>query len=347
MEYFRIEANVLKTYIQNIMEAYGIDNEQTHSVSEMMVWCDLVGRSNHGVQRLKIHMDRFKRGVLKSPCQPKFTKTADSTELLDGDEGFGYYIGKLAMNRAIELARKHGVGVVGVHNSNFFGIGAQYVNQAAQANMVGIALSNVVPIVTAHGGIKRVFGTNPFSFGAPSRDGRSLMLDMATCTWPTSKVREHIRKGLPVPEGVAVDANGDTITNLDDVATCSLLPFGGAKGYGLALMVEILSGVITGAGVSHNVASLYKDMTSSCNNGHFMMALDISRWISLESYYQRMESLTSIIKSSSNIQEVFLPGEKRWSHYEDAINNGVPIDNDTRDMLVKLSEPYNLQPPWT
>lgn len=342
----RIPASDLKSFIKEIMRAHGVDKEQTESVSEILLWCDLVGRSNYGVLRLHIHMERLKHGVLKTPCHPVFKKTADSLELLDGDGGFGHYIGQLAINRAIELARTHGIGVVCVHNSNFFGAGAYYVNQAAQADMIGIVLSNSYPKVTSYGGIKPVLGTNPFTFGAPRQNGHSIMLDMATSAGAGSMVRELIREGLPLPEGIAIDAHGRPITDPRQVASGTLLPFGGAKGYGLALMVEILGGVITGAGISHGVASMYNNFQDSGNNGHFMLVLDISRLMSMQTYYERLESLVSILRESGSDNNILLPGEKRWLNFENNMKNGISLDEKTRKLLLELSEPHGIRPPW-
>jgi len=341
-----IAVSDLKSYTQEIMRAHGVDEIQIESMSEILLWCDLIGRSNQGVQRLHIHMERLKRGVLKGSCLPKFEKSANALELLDGDGGFGHFVGQLGMERAIELARKNGVGVVGVHNSNFFGAGAYFVNQAAQANMIGITLSNSFPKVAAYGGVKPVLGTNPFAFGAPRQDGHSIMLDMATSASAGSRVRELIRNEQPLPEGVAINTQGEPITDPRQVASGTLLPFGGAKGYGLALMVEILGGVITGAGISHEVASMYKNFNSSGNNGHFLLALDISRLMSMQIYYERLESLVKILKFSGPENNILLPGEKRWMNYEHNLANGIRLDEKTCSQLLALSEPYGIKSPW-
>jgi LDH2 family malate/lactate/ureidoglycolate dehydrogenase len=212
--------------------------------------------------------------------------------------------------------------------------------------MIGLAMSNSYPKVTAYDGLKPVLGTNPFAFGAPRRNGQSLMLDMATSALAGSTVREHISKGEPLPVGLAIDADGNPITDPKKVGEGALLPFGGAKGYGLALLVEMLAGVITGAGISHGVASMYHDFTESGHNGHFLMALDISRWMSLETYHERLESLIEIIKSSYPGREVLLPGEIRWQHYEDNLANGIRVEHKVRRLLLELSQSHGIMPPW-
>jgi ureidoglycolate dehydrogenase (NAD+) len=215
--------------------------------------------------------------------------------------------------------------VVGVRNSNFFGAGAYYVNMAADAGMIGLAMSNSFPKVVAHGGLKPVLGTNPFAFGAPRKDGDHLLFDMATSALAGSTVREHMDKGTPLPEGLAIDQDGNPITDPAKVAAGALLPFGGPKGFGLALMVELLAGVLTGAGIGDGVASMYNDFTRNGGNGHALIALDVSRWMPMEDYFTRFEGLVTLLKASG--ENVLLPGEVRWQHWRDAEAHGIEVDD--------------------
>jgi len=180
MTAIRVPADDLKAFAKAIMLAHGVDVAQAESVSEIMLWSDLIGRSNYGVLRLNIHMKRLKHGVLKCPCTPVFKQASNAIEILDADGGFGHHAGRLAMDRAIELAHDNGIGLVCVRNSNFFGAGAYYVNQAAKKKMIGLAMSNSFPKVTSFGGRKPVLGTNPIAFAAPRRNGFHMMLDMST-----------------------------------------------------------------------------------------------------------------------------------------------------------------------
>lgn len=342
----RIGAEALRAYAAQILRAHRIDEDQVRSVAHILIWSELVGRENFGLGRLPIHIERVRRGRLNPVCRPAFQSLAETMELLDGDNGFGHYIGELGMGRAVALARRHGVGIVGVRDSNFFGAGAYFVDQAARAGMIGLAMSNSFPKVAAHGGIRPVFGTNPFAFGAPRRNGESLMVDMATSALAGSSVRAHADRHEPLPVGMALDADGQPITDPAKVADGTLLPFGGAKGYGLALLVEVLAGVITGAGVSHGVASMYQDFSAAGHNGHFLMALDIARWLPVEHYYERFESLIDTIRASHPNEEVLLPGEIRWRNHQDNAARGIRVAGSLRDALRALSEPHGIEPPW-
>lgn len=342
----RVGVEDLKTFAGDVLLAHGVNSAQINSVADVMAWSDLVGRSTHGIARLKIHVDRLAKGVLNPTSQPVVSKAGSSMELIDGDRGFGHHVACLAIDRAIDLARESGVGSVGVHNSNFFGAAAYYVNRAAEAGMIGLALSNSVPNVAAFGGAKPVFGTNPLGFGAPRGNGRHFLLDMATSAWSASAVRASLDRGDTLPEGVAVDEAGVQITEPRHVAASTLLPLGGAKGYGLALMIEMLTAVITGAGVSRGVASLFRDMSRSGDNGHFMLAIDISKLMPLGTYYERIEDLIETIKSSNPNNEVLYPGEHRWRTRDDNLANGIPIAPGVAASLDQLARPLGLVVPW-
>lgn len=322
----RIRPAKLHDGIVRILTKAGASPAQAHSAARHMVWCESVGRHNFGIERITIHVKRLKAGVIDGRTEPETQQLGPSLARLDAKAAIGFHAAGRGMEEAISLARETGVGIVGVTNSNFFGAGAYYVNMAAEAGMVGLALSNAFPKVVAHGGLKPILGTNPFAFGAPRANGEHLLFDTATSALAGSTVREHMENGTPLPEGLAIDKHGNPITDPEKVAAGALLPFGGPKGFGLALLVEILAGVITGAGVSDGVASMYGDFERNGNNGHFLMAIDITRFMPIEVYHARFDSLVSLIKGSGG--NVLLPGEIRWQHWQDAQANGVEIDGD-------------------
>ncbi len=326
----RISSEALHEMCFALFRAGGVDREQASEVANNLIWSELVGRENFGLLRLPVYLERVAKGGLKCPCDPRFSELSDAISILDADAGFGQYAANLATERAVSLARKSGVGMVGVRNSNFFGTGAYYVKKIAEDGMVGLVMSNSFPKVTAHGGLTPIFGTNPLAFGAPRRDGEHLLFDMATSALAGSTVRECIENGTPLPDGMAVDRHGDPITDPAKVAGGALLPVAGAKGYGLSLFVEILAGVLTGAGVADGVASMYKDMSAPGQNGHFMVAIDISRFMAIEDFYARFEALVGSIKASHPTNEILLPGEIRWRNYHHNMKAGIRLGDTTR-----------------
>ena len=343
----RIDAQDLTEVSRGILIASGVDAVQARTVTENLIWCDMVGRRNHGVERLPILLKRVAKGLIKCPCKPEFETVSPSMARLQADQAFGHHAGAVATDKACDLAREHGMGAVGVTNSNFFGAGAYYANLAAQRGMISLVLSNSFPKVAAPGGLRSVLGTNPFAFGAPRRNGQALLVDMSTASVAGSTVREKMAKGERFPEGIAIDAAGEPITDPAQVMAGTLLTAAGAKGYGLALLVEILSGVLTGAGITHQVASMYKDFDQSGQNGHFILALDVSRWMAMDEYFTRTDFLMQALSESGEDGSVRMPGDSRWAHYRDSLDNGIQLETSTLASLEQLASERNVELPWT
>lgn len=348
-----VNAESLIHFVEQAVACVVDDTETTEEplvFARSLVWSDQIGRTTHGLWRLPTYLKRLSLGLIKCPCRAKIHRISDVVFHIDGNNGFGQYVGHIAMNAAIDGAARYGVGICGAYNSNHFGVGAAYLKMAADAGMIGLATSNSVPKMAAHGGVKAIFGTNPYAFGAPMRDGRHLMVDMATSASSGSMIMKYIEQGRSLPAGIAVDANGDSILDPAKVSDGVILPFGGAKGYGLALMVEILSGVITGACVSHQVSSMYNNFQNPGGNGHFFLALDISKFMSMDNYFDRMDDLKALIKSSgrnaSESPPVMLPGENRWNTLERSHVQGVKLDESTQTALLEVANRYGIEVPW-
>lgn len=343
----RIALDDLTSFVRQILAAVEADNDQARIFADALIWSDLIGRPTHGVWRLPAYTRRIQLGLIKCPCEPRYRHGDLAADLMDGDQGIGHFVGHEAMIRSIEKAREYGLGAIGVNNSNHFGTGAYYVHLAAEQGMIGLAVSNSISKVAPHGGIRAVFGTNPFAFGAPRRNGKSMMLDMATTAIAGAQVMKYAEQGRELPEGIAIDPDGRPIRDPKMVDNGSLLPFGGAKGYGLSLMIEILSSVITGAMFSTDVSSMFTNFEKSGGNGHFFIAIDISRFMELETYYDRMENLCQLVKNTgAEDGHVMIPGEARWQEYDTSLKLGVPLDAATVKALQGLSEQHKIPLPF-
>lgn len=343
----KVRHDQLADFARATLTAAGMDEDQAARGAEILAWCDLVGRNPHGVWRLPICCKRVKLGLIRCPSSPGIVQVAPAACTIDGDNGFGLAVGALAMERAIALARDTGIAMVGVRNSNFFGAGAYYVNQAASAGMIGLAMSNSFPKVAAMGGRRPVLGTNPMAFGAPRRNHQHLLLDMATSSVAGSTPRKLAERNQPLPEGVAIDAEGRPITDPRKVDQGVLLPFGGARGYGLAVMVEILSGVLTGAGISDGVKSMYKNFEEGGHNGHFFVAVDIGRLMPMSLWYDRLEYLIEALRASGpDPLAVRYPGQNRWDARADNAEHGIELDQPTVDALARLAGELGVEVPW-
>ncbi|MBL4697896.1 MAG: Ldh family oxidoreductase [Phycisphaerales bacterium] len=336
----------MKCYVAELFSASGVDGEQCEAVALNIVWSELVERTNYGVLRIPALINCLENGVVNPQCQPRFENISTSCMRLDADNGFGHFAGEIGMNKAVEMARETGIGIVGVKNSNFFGTGAYFVDLAAKAGMVSLAMSNSFPKVVAYGGTKAVLGTNPFAFGAPRQNGDNLMVDFATSALAGSTVREYVSKGKLLPEGLATLPNGDALTDPARISEGSLTPFGGAKGYGISLMVEILAGILTGAGFSHSVKSMYSNVDGNSDSGHCLIAIDVEKWMSMAEFFQRFEALIVLLKASGTADEVLLPGEVRWRNYRENLVTGISIPMVIVKALDELSDKFDVSAPW-
>ena len=334
-----IHANILTTFVYQVLKSFALDNFQANITAEILVWNDLIARHSHGVLQLPILTKRLSSGAINKQAKPTFEEKSPTLQLLNGDAGMGQYVSYLAMEKAIMTAQIQGIGITGVYNSNHNGTSAYYINMAAHHNMLGLAMSNSLPHVAPYGGLKPVFGTNPLAFGAPRPNKKHILFDMATSIMAGSTARKCHEEGIAMQEAVGITQEGRP-TN-DPNKMHALLPTGGAKGYGLALMVEILCGILTGAGFSHQVNSMYQCLDKTGNNGHFFMAIDIKRLMTMENYYERLETLIHTIKNSGqrNIEQpVRLPGEVRWENYENNLKQGITLDKTTIKGLREVAK---------
>jgi LDH2 family malate/lactate/ureidoglycolate dehydrogenase len=344
----RVAPKRLQTFSAELLQANGCDAEQAGVMAEILVWCNRIDRPNQGVWRLPLLCRRLQAGLIAVPCRPQVTQCAPGIHRMDGNGGFGHYVAARAMQHTITNARISGIAMTAVHNSNFFGAAGYYADQAARAGMLGLAMSNSFPKVAPHGGVLPALGTNPMAFAAPRRSGETLLLDMSTSASAGSTVTKRAEDGGALPEGIAIDKQGRPITDPSRVADGALLPFGGAKGFGLSLMVEILSGVISGAGFSHEVRSMYKDFERSGDNGHFFMAIDVEKLMPLQSYYARVDQLVDYVKASTEgfaDRAITLPGEARWRAQRES-EDAVALDAATQSALLELAAASGLQAPW-
>lgn len=342
----RIDLATYRRALGDLITGAGVDPAQAETLAENLAWCDMAGRRNHGIERLPIMLARVTSGGIKSPCEPRFEERGACVAMLDADGGFGHHAARLAMDRACAIASRQGIGAVGVRNSNFYGAGAYYSQLAAQRGMIGIALSNSFPKVAAHGGTRPVLGTNPLSFAAPRDDHRSIIVDMSTAALAGSTVREAMAKGTSLAPGLAIDATGAPVVDPASAAAATLLPAAGAKGFGLAIMVEILSGILTGAGVGGEVRSMYHDLENQGGNGHFMLAIDIGWWMPLDRFGARMEALRNWLIPPDAPDGPRLPGDARWREIARSQSDGVLVEDHTLGAIQKLAEELGLQLAW-
>ncbi len=341
----RIPRAALETFTRDLVRAAGVDEAQAETLTENLLWNDAAGRSNHGLERLEILLKRVRAGLIHCPADIRFDRLSPSAGHLDAGHGFGQHAGRLAIDRAVAIAGETGLACVTVAASNFFGTGAYFVARAADAGMAGFAFSNSFPKVAAHNGLRPVLGTNPLAFGAPLGEGRRLLVDMSTAALAGSTLRAHQDSATKLPDGLAINENGQFVTDAAQAGSATLLPAAGAKGFGLGLMVELLAGVLSGAGMSGGVGSLYKDFDREANSGHFFLVIDIAKFMAPETWEDRASWLAHAVMSSGADGEVRLPGDRLDAALKDSLSNGIPLKADVVDSLCRIAAAYRIPVP--
>jgi LDH2 family malate/lactate/ureidoglycolate dehydrogenase len=346
----RVGVDELVRFARDLATAAGVPKEEADILADTLAWCDIRGHQTQGVYLLPILLKRLRLGLIVSPSDMTWQQTGPSTGTLDARHGFGQIAGRLAMDRAIRLARETGVGVVSVKDSNHFGAAGFYAARAADEGFLGFSYSNSMPKVAPHGGRHRLLGTNPFAFSCPRRNAAPLVIDLATGASAGSMVSHARRLGRPLPEGIALDSEGNPTTDASEVdgGGC-LLPAAGAKGYCLGLLVEILSGVLTGAAVAPNVGSIFRDLNRQTRCGHLFVAIDIARFLPADDFADRLEGLLvalTAVPPRDGFESVNLPGDARQKCAREQAATGIAIPDYLLKSLTETAGELHVATPW-
>jgi len=351
IEELKISYQELWDYCYKILINAGTVDSEARIVSDVLLWTEFIGRGTNGFSsRLPMLAERVNKKLIKSPSEPKFEIKTQTISVLNGDNAFGQITGTMAMKKAIQVAKQYGIGLVFVNHSNHYGAGAYYCKLAIDENLIGFTTSNAFPKVAPFGGRKAVLGTNPLSLGCPTGKDYPLLIDMSTSAFAQSTVREYKDANQQLPNNVALDVNGIPTNNPADVDEGCLLPLGGAKGFSLGIIVELLSGILTGAGISFGVGSVWKNQTRGPNTGHFFMALNPESIMPFELYIERIQSLIDQIEAVPAFSEsssVRLPGKLRYDYFQQNMKNGIIINSTNKSKLNSISAKFNVNSPWT
>jgi len=339
----RWRADFLSAWAEALLRKAGADEPSAKAVAWALVEADLRGVGSHGLLRLPVYVRRLEAGLVNpSPTLP--LEERGPVALLDGEHGFGPRVALKAVEAAQSLARRHGLGAVGVRRSTHFGMAGLYAEKLAQEGFVAWVTTNAEPDVVPFGGREKALGTNPLAFAAPAPQG-ILVADLATSESAMGKVFLAREKGERIPPSWGVDREGNPTD--DPHRVYALRPLGGPKGYALALLVEVLSGVLTGAGVAHGIGRMYDEWDRPQDVGHFLLALDPGRFVGKEAFLERMGALWQALKATPPApghEEVFLPGELEARRRERALAEGMALPERVVAELKALGERYGV--PW-
>ena len=347
----KIHLGQLHDFSEKVMTKCGLSDADACTVADVLVGTDTFGVMTHGTKNLYGYAQKLLAGGLDAKAQPSIEKQGPAWAILNGNRAMGMVSASRAMEIAIEKAKNVGIAYVGVKNSCHFGAAGYYANLAAQQGMIGIVMSNADPIMAVPGGCGVSIGSNPISYAAPIGDGKSVFLDIALSNVAALKVIMAKEKGETMPAGCLIDHEGHPTTDPNTFPEhSSLAPMAAHKGYGLAVMVEILSAVMTGAGFLSQVKSWNLDMATPNNAGHSFIALDVGQMMDMPEFEARMAALCDELhnaKRAAGTKQIFMPGEMEWAKRERAIaQDAIELNDAMVENMEKLSRQFDIELNW-
>ena len=344
----RVGAGQLREFAARVLQAVGVPANDAATVAWALVEANLEGIDTHGISRLALYTRRVQAGLAAARPTMRLDHPAPAVGLLDADNALGPVAAQTAMNEAVRLAKQFGVGMVAVAHTNHAAALSTYTEQAAAANCLGVMVCNTPPGMPPWGGIKPLLGTNPLAFAAPGPDAGAppVVVDMATTVVARGNIIMAARQQQAIPEGWAIDAAGNPTTDAQAALGGSVLPMAGAKGFALAVMVEMLASTLSGAGWGPNVHSPYDDWSQPTDAGLWCLAIHLGPLMAPEVYRERLGGLLGAIHTAPAAPgaTIRVPGERRAQVRAERTANGIPIDPTTRKELDGLADELALAP---
>ena len=342
----RVTVESLRSYGREALERAGLAPEGAAIVTEVQLEASLRGQPTHNMVAIPRYARRIASGTINPRPQIRIERETEVSAHVDGDNGPGQWVAVVAMELAIRMARERGVGVVGVHRSNHLGAAGHYPWLAAQEGLIGLCTTNGPVILAPTGGLTPTFGNNPLGVGIPARRYHPILLDIAMSVAPRGKIGLQLAEGKALPPGWILDRFGRPSTDPADLVAGLGVPIGGHKGYGLTLVMEVLAGVLTGAGFGWDHR---RDRTRQNPHppdfGHFFMAIDPELFMPTAEFTTRVDHMIEQTKSgerAENVEEILIPGEKEMRARQRNLQEGVPLRLSTYQALRKYAQKTGL-----
>ena len=308
--------NNLETILIKIFKKFGLKNDHAKISSKALINAELVGAYGHGLSRLKMYCDRLNKKVINPAPKIRIKNISSSISYVDANNSIGFVAADLAIKKAIKNAQKTGIGLVAVKNSGHYGLSGYYAEQAVKKNLVTMIYTNAPPAVAPHGALKSLFGTNPICFGCPSGSKIPFILDTSISMINRGKIRVAARNNQKIPEGVALDKFGKPTTDAKKALKGVQLPIAGFRGSGLAWMVDILSGVLTGGNHAGRVKDPFDDFSGPQNIGHLFITFKTNLFV--KNFKSRIKDNIKVIKrlpKVKGIKEIMYPGQNKYKRF--------------------------------
>jgi len=358
----------LEDFVVAVFERYGTPTHEAEIIASSLVHADLRGIASHGVARLGRYIAGIKAGYIRPGIEFDVREPVPAIGVIDAKNGVGQVVSDRAMRLAIHKAKANGVGLVTVKNSNHYGIAGHWVQLALDHKMLGITMTNAAPLVIPTHGARALLGTNPIALGVPTASGSPILIDFATSVVPRGKLEVYDRNRKQMPVGWTVDNKGFdcqnpglVLRNLMNRVGGGILPlggrgeeFGGHKGFCLAIMVDLLCGVLSGSGYGDDVHNLKREVPEgevpAPRVGHFFMALDIERFMPLADFEARAQDFVDRVRESPKAldrERIFLPGEKEEERTRLHTTHGIPLSEVVYGTLRRIAAEIGVAPPPT
>lgn len=344
----KVQPNRLKEVAIHILKGLKATDEEAALVAEILVQADMRGTDTHGVHLLTLLPDRVEAGMIQIPTNLKVIKEGETTTLIDGGNGLGQLAVHRAMMINIQKAKKFGLGCSLVRNTNNIGSLISYTLMAAQEGMIGIVMSNAAAAMSPWGGTEAFFGTNPISIAVPGGAEGSVALDMSSSVVARGKIRLAERTKEPIPLGWALDETGAPTTDPTAAMKGTLVPIGGPKGYGLALIVDILAGMLSGSKYGQDIKTFHQ-LVGPTGVGVFSLAIDIERFMPHQQFNELIQAYLASIKGSKKakgVSRIYIPGERKFEKEKQSLREGIEISpglaKNLNQLLEKVKSPLRL-----
>lgn len=340
----KVKEEKLRHVATNLLRAIGAEEEEAQLVANILVDADKRGIHTHGCAYLPLIAERKSARLINIPTRLERITDADAVTLIDGNNGLGHVAATEAMKVCVAKAERYGIATTLIRNTNNIGFLGYYSSMAAKEGLIGICMTNAAPAIAPWGGAEPFLGTNPLSIAAPIAGGSPLVLDMSSSVAARGKIRRAYRLGQEIPEGWALDSNGNPTTDPVEALKGTLIPIGGHKGYGLALVVDLLCGLLSGSKYGRDVLSFHKPVGPT-GVGAALFAIDISRFMPRERFESLAFEYAAAIRGSKKargVDRIFLPGEIETEKEELSKTQGITIDPEIAHKINLLLEEKGL-----
>lgn len=336
------------TLTTQLAEAAGMPANDAATFADALVDADLHGVSTHGVSRLNIYLKRIELGLIDPRAELRVDRHRGAVLALDAGNGVGQVQAVKALDMLIPLARQNGIAAATIRNSQHFGAVSYYCNRAAAEGFILIATTNCEPAMSPTGGWDAFFGTNPIAASFPTGKGFPVKIDLSTSAIARGNIIAASKKNEPIPLGWALDPQGNPTTDAQQALLGTVLTMAGHKGYALALMVELLSGVLSGSAIGPDIGSMYKNLDRKQDVGHFFCLLDPEAFMDRAEFISRIDETIDRLKAGkrlAGVDEILVPGERSTREAAENARLGIAIGPETWNEIESWCAKFNVAIP--